>query len=351
MLLSAVAGSAAASGAAPTATVGGSTALDAALPAQWGPAALTLSATGVSPGATLAWTIYDPDGVDQTSTLITSPTSATPTWGLFTLLTSGAITGTHVVKLTLTGADGQQTVYTRRVTVGLNGWLIFLWDFSTGAYDGHDMYTDGDIPNQGLDLGMGGGELTAAGQQYVSGGRLTIKSGTGGGKGVGWFSGFTALFGGKVPIGIRAGFAVDANFSSANDGVWTGSAVSIAEIRKEGAQRSQAFYTPSGWSNLDIPGGAQGRQCELRVYGRFMWQALYSTTAWSGVMLADSAWTKCGNLPASGSFGPPTQVVTGTTDAYSMPSSYWNAICPRDNNNRIYTIPAVWIAYQPRYIP
>lgn len=102
---------------APTATIGGSTAVDAALTSQDGPDALSLSAASVTAGATLAWTIYGPSGGDETEQIITAgSTSATPTWAAFTAA-SGKGAGLWLIKCVVT-LDGLSTTYTRRVRVG-----------------------------------------------------------------------------------------------------------------------------------------------------------------------------------------------------------------------------------------
>lgn len=119
----------------PTATVGGSTALWAALTAQDGVTALSLSAASVTAGATLQWTVYGPTGSDETAQLITAgDTTATPTWAAFSSA-SGRIAGNWSIRLDVT-ASGLTTTYTRTVAVGAGGGVATRYDLSAlGASD------------------------------------------------------------------------------------------------------------------------------------------------------------------------------------------------------------------------
>lgn len=103
----------------PSATVGGSTSESANLTDQDGAVAISLFAASETTlgGVTRQWTVYSPDGTDETSNIITAnDDTASPTWAAFTS-SSSRVGGIWRIEYALTDDNGTKT-YKRYVQVG-----------------------------------------------------------------------------------------------------------------------------------------------------------------------------------------------------------------------------------------
>lgn len=311
------------------------------------PIPLAATVTGGVGSKTYAWS------VQGSTTGLSDPTSPTPAYVPYT-------NGQHVILLVVTDADGNTTTAYFTVTIGdAEGYVYWIADFSDPDLDGLDWRTDGTLTPDGWVLTINGVPLVASGsasatlavgQLTITGGKLRIDRPDNLDLGVGFTpSSYAALFGTKIPLDYKFGFAVDADITADNDGVfmevYSPGAVQFCEIRRTaGTQRAVAAEQGRATQTDTI--ASQGRQVYLRILGRNAFQVPYSLNAWTGIPPLNSAMAVV-DPPTSGICG--LNVAPGGAEKYT-PTTAFHLWITRQNNSRTYFSPALCWGWKPQYV-